>query len=51
MGEEGRDGGKEVGCQFKRARLWIRIGRAIPLSEVIIFYLRSVSNIPPCICP
>lgn len=51
VGEEGRGGEKEAGCHFKRARLWIRIGSVIPLSEVIIFYLWSVSNIPPCICP
>lgn len=47
----GEGGKKEAGCHFKRARLWIRIGSVIPLSEVIIFYLWSVSNIPPCICP
>lgn len=39
------------GCHFKRARLWIRIGSAVPSSEVIIFYLWSVSNIPSCVCP
>lgn len=54
-GGEGKGGGgggeKEASCHFKRAGLWIRIGSVIPLSEVIIFYLWSVSNIPPCICP
>lgn len=50
-GRRGEVEKKEAGCHFKRARLWIRIGSAIPLAEVIIFYLWSVSNIPPSICP
>lgn len=48
---QGVGGGKEAGCHFQRAGLWIRIGRVTPLSEVIIFYLWSVSNIPQRPCP
>lgn len=45
VGEEG--GEKAVGCHFKRARQWIWIESGKALSQVIMFYLWSMSDIHP----